>query len=308
MFEEGGQTLKPLRRFDFGLVGPKLAGLRFNLDRELQTRTEQALQRRDVDADRCLSLLRVLLRFAWNSYEAVVYLAGDIPEDDRRKPNFVLVVPNINRQLLDMLFSLAYMFEDFRARSLAYQRSGWRELYEEREIFKEAFAEDPEWKAYFEAIDTTLVQMAPRYSITPDEQKRPELIPYWPTPFKLLKRIKKEKIACGSFLKYLEKWLYKDTSAQAHMSFGGVFKVALFLIADTIGEDAVRKVNDRPMKVYHFRQVTRSAISFLAIATEIDTHCRFNNREAINYLWSVFGEYAVEAKEMWEIRYRDRPN
>jgi hypothetical protein len=78
-------------------------------------------------------------------------------------------------------------------------------------------------------------------------------------------------------------------------------------VAEVIGKEALEKVNDRPMKMYHFQQVTRTAISFLAIATEIDTPCRLGNREVIDYLWVIFGEYAEEAKEMWELRYRDRP-
>ena len=145
--------------------------------------------------------------------------------------------------------------------------------------------------------------MADRFNITPEERKKPSLIPYWKTLYQLIE----EKSACRNFLKYLEKWLYKDTSAQAHMSFGGMFKISLFLIADLVGEEAKALVGDRPMKVYHFTQISRTAISFLAIATEIDTYCRFGNREQIDYIWTVFSGYAAEAKEMWELRYRDRP-
>jgi hypothetical protein len=304
--EKGVDGPKPLRKFDFGLILPKLSGLRFNLDREIQRLSDQSVGRGDTDAERCLSLLKILLRFAWNSFEAVLYLAGDVPEDYRRKPNYVLVVPSINRQLLDVLFSLAYMFEDFRARSLAYQRAGWRDLYEEREVFKETFGDDPDWKNHLQLLENMLFDMVPRYKITEEEQKTPTLINYWPHPYKLIKRIDREKIACGAFLKYLEKWLYKDTSAQAHMTFGGVFKIALFLVAKDVGEDAVKVVNDRPMKIYRFEQISRTALSFLAIATEIDTYCRLGNHEVINYISSIFGDYAVEAKEMWEIRYRDR--
>jgi hypothetical protein len=294
---------KPLERFDYGLVAPKIAGLRFNLDRDIERRTQEAIRRADADSDRCLSLLNIMLRFAWNSYESVLYLAGDVPDDPRRKPNYVLVVPNINRQLLDMLFTLAYMLDDFRPRSMAYQRSGFRELHEEIQTFRNTFGSDPGWKEYFKNTKSALSAMADRFNMTPEERKRPKLIPFWKTPYQLLE----EKSACRDFLKYLEKWLYKDTSAQAHMSFGGMFKISLFLIADLVGEDAKKQVNDRPMKVYHFTQISRTAISFLAIATEIDTFCRFGNREQINYIWTVFSGYAAEAKEMWDLRYRDRP-
>lgn len=37
------------------------------------------LVRGDLDADRCLVLLNMLHRFAWNSYQTVVSIAGDIP-------------------------------------------------------------------------------------------------------------------------------------------------------------------------------------------------------------------------------------
>jgi hypothetical protein len=247
-----------------------------------------------------------MLRFAYNSYESVLYIAGDIPEDPRRKPNYVLVVPNINRQLLDLLFSLVYMLEDFRPRSLAYQKSGWRDMHEEVERFKESFANDPEWAAYFVMTEKMLNATADRHGISEEEKKNPSLVPYWDTPYRLLKKIRQTPGACGPFLEYLEKWLYKDVSAQAHLTFGGLFKMSPFLIAEVFGKDEVEKVNDRPMKTFHFQQVTRTALSLLAIATEIDTYCHFGNQETINFIWAVFNGYAAEAKEMWDIRYRDR--
>lgn len=303
MTKKKAEPPKPLERFDYGMVGPRIAGLRFNLDRDIERRAREAIRRADADSDRCLSLLNIMLRFAWNSYEAVLYLAGDVPDDPRREPNFVLVVPNTNRQLLDMLFSLAYMLDDFRPRSIAYERSGFRELHEEIQAFRTTFGSDPAWREYFRNTKNALAAMADRFNITPEERKKPSLIPYWKTPYQLLE----EQSACRDFLKYLEKWLYKDTSAQAHMSFGGMLKVSLFLIADLVGEEAKAQVSDRPMKIYHFTQISRTAISFLAIATEIDTFCRFGNREQIDYIWTVLSGYAAEAKEMWELRYRDRP-
>jgi hypothetical protein len=304
---EGTQNLKPLERFDYGLVAPKIVGLNFNLDRDIRKRIEEAEKRADADADRCLTLLSLMLRFAYNSYETVLYLAGDIPEDPRRKPNYVLVVPNINRQLLDLLFSLVYMLDDFRPRSLAYQKAGWRDMHEEVEKFKESFASDPEWASYFTMMEKMLAATADRHSLSKEEQKDPSLVPYWDTPYRLLKKVRKNPALCAPFLEYLEKWLYKDTSGQSHLTFGGLFKVSPFLLADIFGKDEVEKVNDRPMKIYHFQQISRAAISFLAIATEIDTFCRFGNGESINYIWAMFSGYAAEAKEMWDIRYRDRP-
>jgi hypothetical protein len=298
---------KPLLGFDFQLVLPGLTGLQRNMDSDLQRTTERSVLFKDRDGERCVSLLKILFRFAWNSFHAVVYLAGDEPEDPRRKSNYVLVVPNINRQLLDLLFSLAYMFEDFSVRSLAYQRAGWRNLHEEREVFKETFGEDPEWEEYLKFLGRMLDQTALLFGISGEQQKNPKkLIFQWPNPDRLIKRFKNEPAACKEFLKYLEKWLYRDTSAQTHMTFGGVLKISMFLLAKDFGDAAVEHVNDRPMKTYRSTQICRTALLFLAIATEIDTHYQFGYRERIDYLWKIFADHAVEGKEMWELRYRDR--
>lgn len=85
-----------------------------------------------------------MFRFVSNSYHATLYIAGHTPDDYRRKPNYVLVIPTINRQLLDILFSLVYMLDDHPKRSLNYQRAGYRELSEELHQFKTHFSSDPE--------------------------------------------------------------------------------------------------------------------------------------------------------------------
>lgn len=140
---------KPLREFQYPLVAEKVDGLLINIDRDLQRRGNQALQRGEGDSERCILLLNLFIRFARNSYDAVRYVAGNTPEDPRRKPNYVMAVPAINRQLPDLLFSLVYMLDDLGARSLQYQRAGWRELEEEHRMFKEQFSKDPEWRQHF---------------------------------------------------------------------------------------------------------------------------------------------------------------
>jgi hypothetical protein len=299
MPKKRSQSLEPLRRFDYGLVGPQLEGLFSNLDRDLQRIIEQVLKAGDTESDRCLVVLHLFLRFAWNSYKAVIYLAGNIPEDPRRKPSYALVIPNINRQLLDILFSLAYMLDDFRVRSLAYQRAGWRELFDEYQTFSTHFGKDLLWKAHLTDLKKQLGNQAVRYKITPEEQKKPSLIPYWKTPYQLLG----EKTSCHDFLKYIELWLYRDTSTQTHLGHAGIAKVSHFLIADLVSDpQPIRR--DRAEKMYHFTHFSRTAMAFLAIATEIDTYCNFNNHSQIDYLWVMLGEHAIEAKEMYQIRYQ----
>jgi len=117
-------TLRPLRHVDYGLVRAKLDGLLFNVDRDLQRRVKNLEQRQQWHGARQLVGLNAMVRFTKNTYDAVRYLVADTPEDHNRKPNYVLIVPAVNRQLLDLLFTLVYMFDDYDARALEYERAG----------------------------------------------------------------------------------------------------------------------------------------------------------------------------------------
>jgi hypothetical protein len=243
-----------------------------------------------------------MMCFAKTSYQAVLYLAGDLPEDSRRKPIYAMVVPTINRQLLDLLFSLVYMLDDFDSRSFQYQRAAFREMTEEQHQFKTRFGSDPEWQDHFSNVDQTIEQLIERFKIAPEEQKNPKLVPYWKHPFHL----KEERTKSRDYLRYLDKWLYGDTSAQAHLSFAGLLRVWPFLVADKVGGEAQQIVENRTIHQYRFQHISRTAFLTLAIATELDTFCKLGNEKAIDYIWVILSEYVPEAKEMFEIRYQNR--
>src|ERR1700722_14691226 len=99
----GQIPLKPLKRFDFDLVNNKLNGFIFNVNRDLERKAEECSRCGHHAMEQCLSLLRVFLNFANNSYRAMRHLVADSPEDAKLDPKFVLVVPTISRQLVDIL-------------------------------------------------------------------------------------------------------------------------------------------------------------------------------------------------------------
>ena len=174
--------LKPLKRFDYKLIQERFEGLLINIDRDLQRRTDQAERSRNIPSARCLTLLDVMIRFAINSYHASLYLMAETPEDPARKMTYSLIIAPVNRQLLDLLFSLVFMLDDFPARSLQYQRAGWRELKEEYQKLRTEYGKHPEWKDYFQAMKRGIEMFADLFGITPEENKNPARIPYWKHP------------------------------------------------------------------------------------------------------------------------------
>jgi len=152
---------------------------------------------------------------------------------------------------------------------------------------------------HFSYILERLDELVPLFRITEKEKKIVKLIPYWKHPGDL----KGEPTTSRTFLRWLDKWLYGDTSAQAHLSFGGLFVVSPFLVAELVGGQSQEIVEGRMIHQYRFHQFSRTALVTLAIATEIDCYCNLGNREVISYLWALFSEHAPESKEMYRARY-----
>jgi hypothetical protein len=294
--------LKPLKGFDYGLVNAKFDGLLFNIDRDLGRRSTAALQRYDRIGEKCLSLLRVFLLFAKNSYRAMRYLTADTPPDPTRDLKYVLVVPTVSRQLVDLLCTVVYMLDDLIPRAQAYERAGYRELREVQHLYKTNFSGEGEWKPYLKVVNKELKKMVDWMKITPAEVKNPTLIPFWKHP----DHLKDEQTPSRPYLRYLNKWLYAELSAQSHLSFAGLLRVWPVLVADDVGGEDKARVESRFLPQYRGHEIGMIAVTTLAIATEIDSYFQLGNAPTADYLWIIFGEYVAEAKEIYELRYQNR--
>jgi len=110
------QKLAPLEVFDARIVQTPLQGLLRNMDSELARLLKQAMTSRNQEAERRVSLFLIMLRFTKNSYEAASFLCSDSDDAPKRKREFALILPPTNRQLLDLLFTLVFMLDEFPAR------------------------------------------------------------------------------------------------------------------------------------------------------------------------------------------------
>ncbi len=245
-----------------------------------------------------------MLRFTKNSYEAVSFLCSSVDDDPKRKKEFVLLLPPANRQILDLLFTLVFMLDDFPARSMAYELSGYRQAREEYDKYFKRFGAHPKWQPHFKNLQQLRTDMEKYLSITPEQNANPQLIPYWRAPYKLMQNRTKSQ----PFMKFLEKWLYGETSAQAHLNPAGLFAVGGFLLSDFALDDTDKKLLDRNLQQYTFRHFTRTLATVLGIACEIDHFCQCDNRDTLARLWVLLGGYAEEALDVYESRYQPMLN
>jgi hypothetical protein len=211
----------------------------------------------------------------------VSFLISTKDENPRRKKEFVLVLPPTNRQLLDLLFTLVFMMDDFPRRSLAYELSGYRQAREEFDKFYKRFGTHSKWQSHFQGLRELRETMEKYLSITPEQKANPKIIPYWYAPYRLMK----ETTQSTSFMKFLEKWLYGETSAQAHLNPAGLFSVGGFVLSDFAPENERTIIKGPRLEQFTFRHFSRTLTTVLAIASEINNFCQLNNKETLSRLW-----------------------
>ena len=290
----------PSKVFDARTVQAPLQGLFRNMDCELVRRLEKAVASRDTGAERTLSLFLLMLRFTENSHEAMSFLCSSEKDNPKRKKEFVLMLPPANRQLLDLLFTLVFMLDDFPKRSMEYELCGYRQAREEYDKFFTRYGANPEWQAHFQSLQGWLPDMEKYLSITPQQKAKPDKNPYWRGPYKLMKQATKSQ----PFMEYLEKWIYGETSAQAHLNPAGLFSVGVLLLRELGPEEERDALINRNLEQYTFRHFSRNLTTILAITSEIENFCQLDNRDALVGMWVTLGAHSEEAKDVYLQRYQ----
>lgn len=152
------------------------------MESDLRRRVAYTERTTDLDEIRRLMLLLIMLKFAINSYQAVGFLLSDLDVHPRRLPSFILVVPPINRQLMDLWFSLVYIMDDFGPRALDYDQCGYRETREQVDKTRKQYGADPEWQGWFEDMQDLVSLMEKQVPLSADQIADPSQIPYWLAP------------------------------------------------------------------------------------------------------------------------------
>jgi hypothetical protein len=245
--------------------------------------------------------LLVGLNITKTTYEAIRYLAADTPEDPRRKLEFGLAAVPIVRSLLDLLFSIVFMREDLASHVVWYHRGGWRELKEEFDRYRSFYEGMPEWHDWLVRFEGALEGTRQMWKIPDTDAADPKKLPYWPIPSRIVdpKRPLYKKLSeqGKQFLPFLYDWFYRELSATAHISAGGIFHYYGFLLLtrEEGREQALLKLKSDVV----FTTVTL----VLAICTEVNHLCRYGRDTPLSFLWRVLVDYWEEAKDLFERRY-----
>ena len=301
------QASVQLQSVDYSALAAPIDGLLFNLDRDLQRQIAKLHKLGDRVKARSVEMPLMFLRYARIAYNSVRFLMADTPPDPARKPIYAIIVPNVNRQLIDILSTLVFMLDDLEPRLKLYERSGYRGMREQYDLYNNAHGNDPIWQPHLKSLAAAIVKTAQDFNISAADQKDPTQIRYWPTPNQMNKKIKTKS---QDFLRYLITWLWGDTSEQAHFACNGMFTLAPFIYGDLLDEKDQEHINETLIHQYRYQHFSRTVILLLAISTEIDNYFVLNNKPQLLSIWMTLIKGVEipgvdsEAKEMYDLRYK----
>jgi len=296
------QPREPLRILDFKVIQEPLEGLLRNMDEDLkrQLRSLEPLNH-DHNARRELSMLLIALRLARSSYHAIAFLMTDLDPHPKRQPNYVLVLPPINRQIMDLWFSLVYILDDFKARILSFEQTAYRQLREQIDKTRRRHGPDPDWSDWFVEMEDLARKMEGEVHITNEQKADPSRkIPSWPNTFDLSTKSSKSQ----AFLTFLNDEIYGEMSIAAHLKPAGFMHESGLVLTDMFSDHQKTTVEERTIHQFKFRHYFHTVIILTGIISEIEMHCKLGNAAQVGKVWQRMAAWNSNARDIYEFRYK----
>lgn len=230
-------------------------------------------------------------------YGTIKYIGADKPGDPDRKLEYGLVISALNRQLVDLLFSIIFMRYRPKSRSMWFHRSGWREVQNALEILRTVRGSSSQWVNVINKWEANQEHLRRIYRISTKKARDPKAFRRWPLPGEIKGRTDIPK-RTASFLTFLYDWYYKDLSQYSHLTGGGIIRMYSKLLLE---ED---KGRDRILKTMKWNNYLTATTISLAICTEVNSIGNFGRGNRLAYLWNILAENFAEANDLYERRYR----
>ena len=240
------------------------------------------------------------LKTARWTYVATLYLLSDKPDDEKRHLEYAIVVPPLNRTILDLVISVVFIFDDFHHRLCWYFQHGVNEMEDRLENYRKQYGSVPEWNTWFMEVDKVLGQTKENRDAVCANQAHHDN--YFPHPGKILSKSKNlfKDSSLHDYLTYLNDWFYGHLSSASHSSFDGLLEKSAQLLRMEAKDETQTEFAKKYKSDCVFTQITL----VLCLVSEIIVGAGFDNKADAAYLWGIVNSYWKEAEELYELRYR----
>lgn len=302
------QNIQGIVRVDFAPMAPKLKGLFFNIERELEHKANEN------PGHRCFNQATIFLRVStlsmYNCYATILWLGSEAEESRRRPKDALLTIPSITRTMIDVLFTTVFMFDQgrFLPNYVWYAKSSYREASEELLRYKRDFPQHEDYINFFEdELGKYALGLKEHLQATDSEISKPSQLERWPTLTQVLnpkrKYTKTPSSECTKFFVWLNDWSYREISQIAHHSAWGVSKIGSFLLKDSLGQEMQNRIDGDSIHRFRSGQISSALTVLLCFASEINQHYNLRHNEELLLIWQYFNKVPM-IQEAWNERYK----
>jgi hypothetical protein len=244
------------------------------------------------------------IQMSRNAWHTVSYLcANERNSQDDWMWDYVLLIPPINRVLLDSLFNVVFVLEDLENRLRWFHESGWREAREQLDREKAAYQGLEEWTEYLDRVELSVAGAATKFQISGEKQKNLRLIKYWPNPGKMPKHESTPSTDARPFLQYLNDWFYREMSSQSHLSFHGMMKLAMLALRRDYSPEIRRDIEGKYLESFRAEQVSRTLTCTLTLLSELNISFQLSYGSRLLALWNRGRHVVPDMREIYKHRY-----
>lgn len=250
-----------------------------------------------------------IFRNAINTYNTIFFICADIPKDPDRRPIYALSLPPLTRTLFEQLIMFLFLLVDIPNFVPYLFKTGYTELRIELAHCLKYHGTEKNWKPYIKHLKQRIAHHETTYGLSKREIANPiKTIGRGPTPGGLLRLLKdnRPKAKVIPFIEYLNSWLYRELSGQTHLNIlelagkGAFFSVEQSKAMFGHEWETARK---EELEQYRQKQIFVAITIMLAMATEIEIHFNYQQREKVMFLWTILREYSDMSKDFWDTRY-----
>jgi hypothetical protein len=238
----------------------------------------------------------LLKRSLW-IYRSSRCLVADIPRDSLSRPEFGASLPILSRTILDAVFVVAFLADDYPTNLCWYLDSGYREAKHQLDMYKERYPTWTKWASQIEDSFNLFVEARDKACSGPSEPPTR----WFPGIGKAIGKNLIHDENCRDFLTYLNDWLYGELSSASHSHWSGLVLSMGQILRMEHGDDWDMQLITKYRSDFLLQEMTL----LLALVTEIIVLAGFEGRDKCVYIWTLLREYCDEAKHIYETRYAE---
>lgn len=233
-------------------------------------------------------------------YKASAKLLRDLPLEQKYIGQAELVC----RGMLEVLFNYLYISSSPEERIKSYKYAAWRERKRDYDDLIKFYENEERYKAHIERVAKELKDLAGKVNLPTEYLEDRKRAPKWPTPTEMRREIEDSNKDLGALLNYLDVWIYRPFSRNAHGEYDGLtarWATEHISLRDVVPTSPPEDwIAERSSKVLY-----RVIEILLMLLSEVCIYFCFRNLlPDCRSLWESLVKQFEEIDELYSIRYK----